>query len=150
VVVAEADRRRALERAEKERHRMEGAEILWVDDHPSNNRNEVRMLGGFGGRVTFACTTEEALEAIQQGNSQRRGFDLVVSDIARDWPKPNARAGLEMLNQLHGAGVSLPVIFYVGQTDPGAGTPPGAFALCYRPDHLLEFILDALARVRNP
>jgi hypothetical protein len=50
VVVAEADRRRALERAEKERHRMEGAEILWVDDHPSNNRNEVRHARRFRGK----------------------------------------------------------------------------------------------------
>jgi hypothetical protein len=37
---------------------FEGAEILWVDDRPSNNRNEARMLRSFGALITFAATTK--------------------------------------------------------------------------------------------
>ncbi len=36
------DRLNALSRANNERDLVEGAEILWVDDTPSNNRNEAR------------------------------------------------------------------------------------------------------------
>ena len=42
VDVSEEDSERALARAEKRRRVYEGAEILWVDDRPSNNRAGVR------------------------------------------------------------------------------------------------------------
>jgi hypothetical protein len=83
------DRQRALDRAARRLRVYEGAEILWVDDHPSNNRNESRMLRSFGALVTFACTTDEALGAIRDANTESRPFDLVVSDISRDIPAPN-------------------------------------------------------------
>ena len=38
-----ADQKRALDRATKERALLDGAEILWADDIPSNKRNETRM-----------------------------------------------------------------------------------------------------------
>src|SRR5271154_6110370 len=44
VEVPAGDREAALERANTHRALFEGAEILWVDDRPSNNRNEARML----------------------------------------------------------------------------------------------------------
>ena len=65
VEVPAADRRAALDRANAHRQLFEGAEILWVDDHPSNNRNEARMLCSFGSLITFAATTDEALRALR-------------------------------------------------------------------------------------
>ena len=65
------ERQRALDRADKRRRVYEGAEILWVDDRPSNNRNESRMLRSFGALVTFACATHEALGAIRDANTGR-------------------------------------------------------------------------------
>ena len=44
----QAEGQRALDRASANRALLEGAEILWVDDRPSNNRNETRMLRSFG------------------------------------------------------------------------------------------------------
>src|SRR5579859_36112 len=124
-----ADQHRALARALRERKLLDGAEILWVDDCPSNNRNEARMLRSFGVMITFACTTEEALGALRDGDEQKQPFDTIISDIDRDYPTPNPRAGLDMLPRLAAAGCRQPVVFYVGRLDPNAGVPPGAFGI---------------------
>jgi CheY-like chemotaxis protein len=147
VVASEEDRQRALERAKKRRRLYEGAEILWVDDRPSNNRNESRMLRSFGALMTFACTTEEARKAIDAGNLEARPFDVILSDISRDLPEKNPRAGLDMLASLRQDGTMLPLIFYVGVLDPNAGLPAGAFGITNRPDALLTLVGDALLRI---
>jgi CheY-like chemotaxis protein len=147
---SEQDRQNALEKAKANRKVFEGAEILWVDDQPSNNRNESRMLRSFGALITFACTTDEARDAIKSANTQAQPFDIVLSDISRDAvPPPNARAGLEMLDTFRAEGITLPVIFYVGEPKPEAGTPAGAFGITHRPDILLTLVGDALERLRN-
>jgi CheY-like chemotaxis protein len=147
---AEQDRQMALEKAKARRQVFEGAEILWVDDRPSNNRNESRMLRSFGASITVACTTDEACDAIKAANVEARPFDLVLSDISRDLPPPlNARGGLDMLTTFRADRITLPVIFYVGVFDRGAGTPDGAFGITRRPDILLTLVGDALARVRR-
>ena len=144
------DREAALQKANARRRVFEGAEILWVDDHPSNNRNESRMFRSFGGLVTFACTTIEALDALRDARDQGRAFHIIISDMLRDMPPPvHPEAGIEMLTELQAAGVTLPVIFYVGVLRLGAGTPPGAFGITYRPDVLLTLVGDALERVRG-
>jgi CheY-like chemotaxis protein len=143
-----ADQHRALARALRERKLLDGAEILWVDDCPSNNRNEARMLRSFGVMITFACTTEEALTALHDGDEQKQPFDMIISDIDRDYPTPNPRAGLDMLPRLAEAGHRETVVFYVGRLNRNAGVPPGAFGITNRPDELLNLTLDALVRVR--
>ena len=143
-----ADQHRALARAMRERKLLDGAEILWVDDCPSNNRNEARMLRSFGAMITVACTTEEALTALRDGDAQKQPFHMIISDIARAYPTPDPRAGLDMLPRLAEAGRHEPVVFYVGRLNPNAGVSPGAFGITNRPDELLNLTLDALARVR--
>ena len=138
----------ALERADRERKRLQGAEILWVDDYPSNNRNEMRMLAAFGVSITVAATSDEALAAQRMATAQSQPFSLVLSDIDRALPVPDAGGGLAMLTRLRQEGFQQPVIFYVGRCDRSRGTPPDAFGITDRPDELLQMILDALARVR--
>jgi CheY-like chemotaxis protein len=146
----EHERQAALEKAKARRSVYEGAEILWVDDRPSNNRNESRMLRSFGALITFACTTDEAREAIAAAKVEARPFDIVLSDVARDLPPPtNECAGLDMLATFRKEGIGLPVIFYVGRSKSEAGTPPDAFGLTHRPDILLTLVGDALERTRR-
>ncbi len=147
VDVPSEDRQRAVDRAAKRRRFYEGAEILWVDDRPSNNRNEAWMLRSFGVRITFACTTEEALDAIREASTESRPFDVVLSDISRDIPTQNKKAGLEMLTTFRNEGIALPVILYIGNLDPGASTPAGAFCITNRPDVLLTMVGEALTRM---
>lgn len=148
LVVPEQDRKRALARADRDRKLFEGAELLWVDDRPSNNRNEARMLRGFGAMLTFAASTAEALEAIARGRDQGAPFHAIISDINRAPPDAEADAGLRMVAALHHAQVTLPVIFYVVRLRPGPA-PAGAFAIINRPDALLQTVADALARTRG-
>jgi CheY-like chemotaxis protein len=149
VEVPGADRKAALDRANANRSFLEGAEILWVDDRPSNNRNETRMLRSFGALIAFAASTNEALRALQTGADQHQAFDIIISDISRDLPVVDPTAGLAMLPCVREAGFLQPVIYYVGRPDPAAGIPPGAFGLTNRPDQLLHLVIDALSRVRR-
>ena len=149
VEVPVAEREAALKRANAHRNLFEGAEILWVDDRPSNNRNEGRMLRSFGALVTFAATTDEALQALSSAAEQHQPFDMILSDISRDLPVPDTTAGLTMLPRLREAGYQQPVIIYIGRPNAAAGVPPGAFGSTNRPDQLLQLTIDALSRVRG-
>ena len=148
VEVPVADRQAALDRANANRALFEGAEILWVDDAPSNNRNEARMLRSFGCLITFAVSTDEALRALRSGAEQQQPFHIILSDIARDNPVPEPLAGIAMLRRLSEDGFRQPVIFYVNHLIPDAGVPAGAFGITDRPDQLLHLVMDALSRVR--
>lgn len=147
VEVSTEAQNKALARANASRALLEGAEILWVDDRPSNNRNEARMLRSFGALITFAATSAEALAVLGAIPPQRR-FDLVISDISRDLPVSMPDAGLAMLQRFIAERIRLPLIFYVGVFDKSRGIPPGASGITNRPDELLHLVIDALGRVR--
>jgi CheY-like chemotaxis protein len=100
------------------------------------------MLRNFGAHIAFACSTNEALEAIKTGKDEGKPFDLVISDISCP---PDNEAGLTMLKAFRAKGIALPFIFYIGQT-PEDGVPGGAFGVINRPDLLLTMVGDALAR----
>src|SRR5262249_22510081 len=72
VEVPAADRKAAIDRANAHRSVFEGAEILWVDDRPSNNRNEARMRRSFGALITLAARTDEASRALQTPAEQHQ------------------------------------------------------------------------------
>jgi CheY-like chemotaxis protein len=148
VEVPPADRKRALDRAVRERALLDGSELLWVDDNPSNNRNEARMLRSFGAVVTFAVSTTEALRALSAAAEQLQPFHLILSDISRGDPVDGKPAGLHMLQELRDQRIFLPVVFYVARQD-GSGVPAGALGLTNRPDELLQLVLDGLARTRG-
>ena len=105
------------------------------------------MLRSFGALITFACATDEALGAIRDANTELRPFDLVLSDISRDIPALNDRAGIDMLATFRSEGIVLPVILYVGNPKPGAAVPAGAFGITNRPDVLLTMVGEALTRM---
>ncbi|GGJ00568.1 DNA-binding transcriptional response regulator [Neoroseomonas lacus] len=123
------------DRLAKEGKRLNGAEILWVDDRPSGNHNEAQALMALGAHLTFAASTAEAEELLRARPCR---FDLVLSD----WARPESpAAGPALLAILSGLESDTPFIFYVGQP---RDLPPGAQGLATRPDQLLELILDAL------
>jgi CheY-like chemotaxis protein len=149
IEVPPGDAAAALARAGRERERLQGAEILWVDDCPSNNRNEMRMLTGLGASITVAATSDEAVAAQRMATEQSQPFHLVLSDISRELPTHEPTAGIAMLARLRQEGFGQPVIFYIGQRDRDRAAPAGAFGVTDRPDELLHMILDALARART-
>jgi hypothetical protein len=88
-------------------------------------------------------------DAVKDAHSQARPFHILLSDISRDLPPPpNPRGGLDMLAAFRAQGITLPVIFYVGQFKADAGTPADGFGITDRPDILLTLVGEALERAR--
>ncbi len=138
VEIPPADKKRVLNRAKQHLAIFRQAQILWVDDHPENNRNERRMFRQLGAEIDIAKSTDEALDMFSNA-----GYDLVISDMAR---RDQPTAGLDLLSELRKDNKTAPVIFYVGVIDPGKGVPAQAFGITNRPDELLHLTLDALER----
>lgn len=78
--------------------------LLWVDDHPENNRAEVRFFEDRKVAVYKTTTTEDALALLSMYN-----YDAVISDMGRaDRPL----AGIDLVEELRARGNRTPVYFY--------------------------------------
>lgn len=128
----------ALRRLERVHEVINGARILWIDDHPEWNSWEIACLEAAGASVRTVSTTQSALGFVDHG------YDAIVSDIDREG---STTAGLTALPSLRAAAPTTPIILYVGHVDP-LGVPVGAFGITDRPDELLHLVLDALERGR--
>jgi type VI secretion system ImpB/VipA family protein len=89
------------------RRGLAGSTILWVDDHPENNRNEVRLLEKSGSRIVQVLTSEDAVKRLNEG-----GIDAVLSDLARG---DRRYAGLELLDTVRELGFFQPFAIYSAQ-----------------------------------
>src|SRR6516162_5950761 len=85
----------ALQRAQLIKPVLEGARLLWVDDHPENISYEQRALSALGVNVDLALSTDGALESVR-----RQKYDLILSDIART----RQDSGLILLRKLREQG----------------------------------------------
>ena len=137
VKMSEDDKWSALKRAARVRSVLEGARLLWVDDHPEGNTRLAKVLRKLGVTVDLAAESDEALEMLR-----RHHYDVVVSDIARD----KGTSGLDMLGEMARRGLRRWTILYV--RDVQRTLPDNAFAITNRPDHLLHYVMDALERER--
>ena len=81
VQVSENDRTEVLARARWVAPMLDGARVLWVDDHPEWNNAERAVMNAFGIRVDVARTTGQAL-----GMLRSTTFDAVITDIDREEP----------------------------------------------------------------
>jgi CheY-like chemotaxis protein len=136
---SKGDQKAALERAREAWPLLHGAEVLWVDDDPYGNRPERRMLQAFGVMIDTVTTNDQARAMLEQHD-----YDVVISDINREV----GESGLAFAEQIAPPSpLAKPLIFYVTTLDPG--TPPHAFAITNRPDHLLHYVIDVLARWRR-
>lgn len=145
--MSEDEKERVLRRAVTNRKLLEGARLLWVDDQPENDNNERRMFQQLGVYCDFAQTTQNALALLNDQKNVK--YDCIISDMDRQQIGESEKAGIELIWSLKTAGISLPVILYVGVYDDEMGIPVGAFGITNRPDQLLHLVLDALARVKN-
>lgn len=138
VVVPPEEKQIVLKRALKHQDILNGAQVLWVDDHPENNLNERKMFKQLNVEIDFAKTTDEALAILEHAR-----YDLILSDMYR-YNKP--ADGLDFLKKFRKTDEKTPVIFYIGVIDPKKGVPAKAFGITNRPDELLHLVLDAVER----
>ncbi|MBN1483946.1 MAG: response regulator [Chloroflexia bacterium] len=139
--VSEKEQSQLLRRAQRAAPALQGAQILWVDDHPEFNLSERRLLRSLGIYVDLARSTGEALPLLRQTD-----YDAVISDMERDG---DTQAGLDLLQDMVAHGLHRPTMFYVAHFDPARGVPGHAFGITNRPDHLLHYVMDVLERTRS-
>ena len=120
--------------------------VLWVDDHPENNRYEMAALAKLQIDVQQVTSTSAAMKALDEGPD---GFDMVISDWGRPWDGPGA--GLRLLSKLKKRTSVLPLVFYHGEFDPAAraaraqqALSAGALGEAVYPAELIALVLKGL------
>lgn len=116
---------------------FQGARVLWVDDRPFGNEEEIRLLRSLGVQFSIAKSTAAAKQSLDISV-----FDLIITDMSRH---KGSESGNETLELAKEALLQPHVIFYVGVERQ---TPNGAFGLTTRPDELFNLIIDVFERVR--
>ena len=113
--------------------------VLWVDDHPDNNRYErqtLRILLGI--RFTLVRSTEEAMAALKD-----RQFAAIISDFAR---QEGADEGYVLLDRVRGMGIDTPLFVYTSSNNPvlRSGAYPRPQGWTARPHELINMVSSAL------
>lgn len=140
--MSKEERVQVLRRAQHAATYLRGAEVLWLDDNPPYNLSERRLFRSLGVFVDLARADREAWDLLGETT-----YDAIISDIRRG---DDPQAGLSFLAELHRqkGGAGPPLIFYTAGVDYSRGTPPYAFGLTHRADHLLHYVIDAVERSR--
>ena len=108
-----------------------GRQILWVDDHPTNNALEVQTLKQLGADIIQVTSTDEANTLLRKSHqmlrtADRSKFDLIISDLNREERgDTNPNAGFELFDHIQRDSNlksyrDVPFIFYsdsVGRVD---------------------------------
>lgn len=115
-----------------------GARLLWIDEHPANNENEVRLFKRLDMAIDLAASDADATKRLAASV-----YDVVISSWTR---AGDSEAGKTFIPTIRAAMPSPEVIFYVGKI---RDVPIGAFGLTVRPDELLNLVLDVLERARG-
>ena len=139
-LVTETERTRVLRRASFTAEVLRGAQVLWVDDHSSNNLNERQILRAYNIFVDLARSTEEAIDMLHETH-----YDLIISDMGRQEIKDE---GLRLLDMIQQDKHPRPLIFYTMYAPEMWKKARTAFAITNRPDQLLHYIIDVLERER--
>jgi DNA-binding response OmpR family regulator len=89
------------------------ATILWVDDHPANNEDEIAYFKQRRIAVHQAESTEDALKLLRMND-----YRLVLSDLGRG---DDRLAGLKLTALMKGNGIAKPLIIYTVRPKQPAG-----------------------------
>ena len=89
------------------------ATILWVDDHPSNNRLEVDEFRKRRIAVHLAESTDDALRLLAMNH-----YELVISDLGRG---EDRLAGIRMIGAMKQRDIRVPVLIYTMRPEDPAG-----------------------------
>lgn len=115
-------------------------QVLWVDDHPSHNRQEVAALTSLGMHVHLSPSTEDAVNQIWAHGR----YDVIISDMGRP---PDTQAGYTLLDALRSRGDSTPFVIYSSTRAPeyfDLAVRRGAAGCTNQPDELIDMVTNAL------
>jgi CheY-like chemotaxis protein len=123
--------------------------ILWVDDAPAGNAQEVSALLGLQIEVQQVTSTQAALDALAAADTP---FDLVISDWNRV-PRVEQLTpeGVRLLRLMRRAGIATPLLYYHGELDDKRARTraqqarrEGAIGAANLPGELFALVLAAL------
>jgi len=112
---------------------------IWIDDNPSNNYYESKILKAIGVDIEIAKSSMDALSLLKKNQ-----YNLILSDVGRN---DNKNEGYEFHLKLIKEKIDIPLIFYTGFVDRSKGAPPYAFGIAYLPNELLHLFADVVQRV---
>lgn len=121
-----------------------GASILWVDDHPENNKYEEAVLIELGARIARAPTTDAALASVS-----RASFDVIISDYKRE---DDPEGGQHLFDQLEKMPPRIPYILYSGSSNTDfvkAAKAKGMVGETNDPRELIDLVMEALEHRRH-
>jgi len=107
--------------------------VLWVDDHPENNRHEMEALSAIGFSFQIARSNEEAVASLKTTY-----FNLVISDIGRD----SGESGSVLPEKVRELSISVPFVFYIGSRH--ATKTNDGYPVTITPQELFNAIRDQL------
>jgi len=113
-------------------------QAIWIDDFPSNNIYESKILNSIGLEIDYARSSEEGYRMIEE-----KDYAIILSDIGRDGYSDE---GLRFHKRLLDENIDIPLIFYVGFVDRSKGVPPYAFGIADLPNQLIHLVMDIMER----
>ncbi len=119
--------------------KIDGARVLWVDDHPQDNRYERQALEALGIRIDLSTSTDSALEMVAEAP-----YQMIISDMGRP---PDSRAGYTLLDALRRQRAHVPVVLYTGSAraaDVAQARAHGAAAQTASPRELIAIVTKTL------
>lgn len=119
--------------------RLQHSRVLWVDDHPDNNRFERQALEALGVWVEISTSTADALN-----RTQEKSYDLIISDMTRE---PDTQARYTLLGKLRERGDQTPFVIYAGSSSPqltAAARARGAIDYLNDPAALVRIVTTIL------
>jgi CheY-like chemotaxis protein len=121
--------------------KIEGSQVLWVDDRPNNNNYERQALEALGVKFVISTSTEDALNKLKTQH-----FDAIISDMGRP---PDGQAGYTLLDKLRSSGNHAPFIIYASSRAPehlAEARRRGAVGCTNNATELFEMVVSALKR----
>ena len=163
--MTEEQQKKLLDRAKRLRKELQGASILWLDDHPMENDKPRLLLQYLGVTIYYATTKKDALQAIEQyakDSTAGKQYDLIISDMTRMEPSAtetdskvliqddNAGTEFAAANAAHKFYNGPIIIFTTDIAKVNQGPTAGVYAITNRPDHLLHYVFDVIERGDTP
>jgi CheY-like chemotaxis protein len=121
--------------------KVAGANVLWVDDNPSNNIYARKALEALGIHFTLSTSTNDALKNIRLDY-----YKVIISDMNRP---PDKQAGFTLLEALRNQQITIPFIIFAGsdRSDLKNETQTrGGFEVAVSYQELFQFVIDAIQK----
>lgn len=148
--IGERQQKIILNRSEHLLEDLKNMHVLWIDDHPSNNKYIIRIFQEWGVKFDCPSSTKEARRYLEDAKSDSMMYDLIISDFCH----PNEIDGIKFADTVRTYyDYTVPIIFFsasYGSNIEKYGTPYNIFAATDRYDYLFHFIFDVLERGGTP